>query len=341
MDDKNHYISSTATTPRRRNNISALRNPRWNEMNNNNMESQNGFFTSKRIHHEDTDDNKDQDMVNSDYPLHHHPNQQKRSIIAYTKQGSSSDRHNIYNISPSTYSAMGTGGLFPSFMKSFPSLFKKTFYFVFGAASILYILNQKHLLPRPLSAVVSKVLFWPTFPITYYRRYGKWISKIDDTLLMGGAPINLLNYPEILRKEYGVKGIINMCEEYRGPIHEYQKLHMEELYLPTTDHFEPSVEDLIKAVTFIRKIQKRGSSTSKSQGKNHKVYVHCRAGHGRSAAVVYAWLLANIQDIQNVDMEELNSYLLTLRDVRKTLWKQANINEFKEWLVLKRQSKMD
>jgi len=31
----------------------------------------------------------------------------------------------------------------------------------------LYFLNQKHfLLPKPISAIVSKILFWPTLPIT-------------------------------------------------------------------------------------------------------------------------------------------------------------------------------
>ena len=81
-----------------------------------------------------------------------------------------------------------------------------------------------------------------------------------------------------------------------------------------------------KAVHFIRKIKKSGKG---------KVYIHCKAGHGRSAAIVFAYLLSNMDDPENVDMVALNSYLLTLRDVRKTLWQQANINEFKEWLVLR------
>jgi atypical dual specificity phosphatase len=35
-----------------------------------------------------------------------------------------------------------------------------------------------------------------------------------------------------------------MCDEYRGPIEKYRKLGIEELWLPTVDHFEPSFEDL-------------------------------------------------------------------------------------------------
>ena len=42
-----------------------------------------------------------------------------------------------------------------------------------------------------------------------------------------------------------VRGVINMCEEYKGPISKYNELGIEQLYLPTTDHFEPSEEHLI------------------------------------------------------------------------------------------------
>lgn len=78
------------------------------------------------------------------------------------------------------------------------------------------------------------------------------------------------------------------------------------------DHFEPSVEDLERAIQFIRKHEADGSC----------VYVHCRAGHGRSAAAVFAWLLSKDP---NVDPKALNDYLRTLRNVRPKLWAQPNI----------------
>lgn len=42
-----------------------------------------------------------------------------------------------------------------------------------------------------------------------------------------------------------VRGVINLCEEYRGPLRKYKELGMEQLHLPTTDHFEPTVDDLM------------------------------------------------------------------------------------------------
>ena len=95
---------------------------------------------------------------------------------------------------------------------------------------------------------------------------------------------------------------------------------MKQLWLPTTDHFEVSIDNLWRAVDFIQTYKKRGE----------RVYVHCRAGHGRSAAVVFAWLL--YQD-PTVDRKILNAELCTLRDVRKTLWRQPNLVKFHSSLV--------
>jgi atypical dual specificity phosphatase len=65
------------------------------------------------------------------------------------------------------------------------------------------------------------------------------------SVILGGAPFGFWNYPEKLYEEHGVRGVINLCEEYRGPRRKYKELGIEELYLPTTDHFEPSFEDLL------------------------------------------------------------------------------------------------
>lgn len=179
----------------------------------------------------------------------------------------------------------------------------------------LYILNQKHLLPRPLSRVVSRTLFWPSMPITVARRIGHWTTEIDDTVIMGGAPFGFAKIPDQLH-DRGVRGVVNLCEEYPGPESSYRRLGMRHLRLPTTDHFEPTVKDMERAVEFIRFHEQMGK----------KVYVHCRAGHGRSAAVVLAWMVSNSPD--TVDLKTLNQTLLKLRDVRKTLWKQRNIIRF-------------
>ena len=71
----------------------------------------------------------------------------------------------------------------------------------------LYVLNQKHLLPKPLSRVVSKALFWPSMPITVGRRIGKWQTVVDQTVIMGGAPFGFCRMPEQLYEQYGVSEV--------------------------------------------------------------------------------------------------------------------------------------
>lgn len=210
---------------------------------------------------------------------------------------------------------------------TFPHLAQIATKFALGTIVALYILNQQHMLPRGLSSVVSKTLFWPTLPITFSKRLGKWTTQVDDTVIMGGAPIGWLNVPKKLQEQYGVKSVINLCEEYKGPTKQYRKLGIRELHLPTTDHFEPSVQDMKTAVEFIR----QHHDNKEDMGR---VYVHCRAGHGRSAAVVYAWLMSKADDVDSIDLEKLNEDLCKLRDVRKTLYRQPNIHEFRSWLKL-------
>lgn len=175
------------------------------------------------------------------------------------------------------------------------------------------------MLPKPMGRVVSKVLFWPTIPITVSRRIGKWTTEVDNAVVIGGAPFGFMNYPDKLYKQFNVRGVVNMCDEYRGPVSSYKRLGIEQLRLPNVDHFEPSVEDLKRAVDFIQKHESEGS----------RVYVHCRAGHGRSAAAVYAWLLYKEPLADPID---LNEKLCVMRNVRKSLWNQPNINAFRKWL---------
>ena len=131
---------------------------------------------------------------------------------------------------------------------------------------------------------------------------------------MGAAPLAPLGHVESLH-DLGVSGVINLCDEYSGPVLQYQQYGIEQLHLPTVDHFEPTVSDLCRAVDFI----------SLRHSKGQKTFVHCKAGHGRSAAVALAWLAT-----QNpgVSPQLLNQRLSEKRKVRKTLYKQNCIKGF-------------
>lgn len=131
--------------------------------------------------------------------------------VARRSTGSPSKKKDTFSRSPSSSSSEDEAT--SSILQVAPPIFGVVSKFpaaamarlLLGATVALYVLNQKHLLPRPLSAVVSKALFWPTLPITASKRWGKkWFTPIDDTIIVGGAPFGFLGLPERLYEDYGV-----------------------------------------------------------------------------------------------------------------------------------------
>lgn len=190
---------------------------------------------------------------------------------------------------------------------------------VVGAVALTYFAFQKHLLPDPMARVVSKLFFYPTFPITALLRLGNYWTKVDDTLLMGCAPMDLLDHPAIL-KNMGVTAVVNMCYEYPGPKASYARLGIQQLHLPTLDHSEVSLADMKQAVAFIQGCKKRGE----------KVLVHCKAGNGRAASVALCWM---VHEQRDKSAKELNELLLKKRRVRGSMYKQRNVISFEESLA--------
>lgn len=186
----------------------------------------------------------------------------------------------------------------------------------FVMSGVTYALFQKKLLPKPISKIVSIVFFLPTYPFTYLLRWKNWKTPIDETLILGVAPMALLNHPQQLHK-LGVRGVVNMCAEYNGPLEAYTELGIKQLRLPTVDHFEPKLDYMEDAVNFIQSHKDRGE----------KVYVHCKAGHGRAASIALCWMLHADKQLSAKDG---NAMLCSKRKVRPTLFKQENVLAFKK-----------
>jgi atypical dual specificity phosphatase len=79
----------------------------------------------------------------------------------------------------------------------------------------------------------------------------------------------------------GVGAVVNCCEEYRGPTAEYERAGIVQLRLPTIDFTSPTLDDVERGVAFIGEHISRGV----------RVYVHCKAGRGRSATIALCWLI--------------------------------------------------
>jgi len=185
------------------------------------------------------------------------------------------------------------------------------------ALIMLYVLFQRHKLPPSVGKYIAKLFFYPTLPITYVTKHwsGHYWDLIDENVFLGAVPIVCVGHVSELHK-MGVRAVVNMCDEYEGPVKAYEKFQITQLHLPTVDHVEPSVDNMHKAVDFISDQIRTGN----------KVYIHCKGGHGRAAAIAFAWLLYS----QRLSLMEVQERLNAFRKVRNTLHQQEHIVKFYE-----------
>ena len=109
-------------------------------------------------------------------------------------------------------------------------------------------------------------------------RLWNWWDQIDTLLFVGARPFK----SDVRRlHDIGVRAVVNTCEEYAGPVDAYSECGITQLHLPTVDFTSPSFADVRTGIEFIE--------DSLSQG--HAVYVHCKAGRGRSATIALCWLM--------------------------------------------------
>ena len=151
-----------------------------------------------------------------------------------------------------------------------------------------------------MKRLVARSLFIPTllWNMLLGRLLGvrRWWDEVDEHVILGAFPFAR----DASRLQgLGVRAVVNTCEEYAGPQTAYQEAGIEQLRIPTIDFTPPSLEDVEKAVQFM--------DEQIAQGK--KVYVHCKAGRGRSATVVLCWLVANRQ----MTPEAAHAHLLSAR----------------------------
>lgn len=187
-----------------------------------------------------------------------------------------------------------------------------------------YGLLQKKFFSRSTTKILTRFYFPVTWPVVYFtRKYlkrGDYWSRVDDFLLLGAVPFEGFWFSHVTElHKSGVRGVVSMQDEYEGPIEAYKRLSINYLRIPVVDHDEPTLGDLKEAIIFIYDHDSNGLG---------KVYVHCKGGHGRAAAVAFCWLLYK----QNLDPKGAQDRLSGCRNVRKHLYKQKNILQFYDQL---------
>ena len=134
--------------------------------------------------------------------------------------------------------------------------------------------------------IKARVVFYPT--LFWNMMLGRWLKirnwwdEISPNVILGAFPFSR-DVSKLAAA--GVTGVVNTCEEYCGPVSEYDKYGIEQFRMPTVDYTHPEFEDVCKAVEFIESRAER----------DEKVYIHCKAGRARSGTVAICWLIKEQQ----------------------------------------------
>jgi len=133
-----------------------------------------------------------------------------------------------------------------------------------------------------LIRLLVRLAFYPTLWVNRLMcALGYWHQSdwVDDGVVIGSLP----SATDLRRlSAQGVGAVVNLCEEFPGDARTLAACGLTQLRLPTLDYHCPSEEDLLRGVQFIRDQIAAG----------RKVFVHCKAGRGRSAILVLCYLMA-------------------------------------------------
>eukprot|EP00795_Rhopilema_esculentum_P016631 gene16632-8065_t len=135
--------------------------------------------------------------------------------------------------------------------------------------------------------VGAKIAFLPTllYNLIRSRIDRNWYDRIDHTIVLGALPF--FSTARKLAEEEGVKGVISLNQEYElkylSPTAiQWDDLGVKQLKIPTLDFdAAPSIQEIQKGIDFINYYRE----------KNQSVYIHCKAGRGRSALLVTCYLI--------------------------------------------------
>ncbi|KAG2176975.1 hypothetical protein INT43_007629 [Umbelopsis isabellina] len=121
----------------------------------------------------------------------------------------------------------------------------------------------------------------------------RWYTRIDECLILGALPTP----PQIkkLHQEEKLHTVINLCAEFPGYRSLYEELGIRQIHLKTADFTVPSFEDIQYGAAILV------DAAEKNQGS---IYLHCKAGRGRSASIALCYLVRryqlNPQQAQNI-----------------------------------------
>ncbi|CAO3566315.1 unnamed protein product [Mortierella alpina] len=159
-----------------------------------------------------------------------------------------------------------------------------------GSSEAMAMLPQQSLLDRVAYAVSLNYNRIATSPVLSPLTRWHWYDPISNTpLILGALPSD--HQLVHMQQHDRVRCIINMCAEFRGHLGTMSRLGLSQCWIPTRDFHTPSVDSIWRGVQYIEKCEAGWDTLPESERPT--IYLHCKAGRGRSATVALCWLVYN------------------------------------------------
>ena len=150
-----------------------------------------------------------------------------------------------------------------------------------------------------ISPRLARALFIPSLlgeAATALVTSRRWWDRIDDVVILGALPTT---WHVAQLHDLGVRRVINLCNEYAGPRAAYARHGIEQLRLPTPDFSPPTLDSVRQALALIEQ----------AEAAQESVYLHCKAGRGRSATVA----VCRLMQTNSISAEEAEARLRAIR----------------------------
>lgn len=158
------------------------------------------------------------------------------------------------------------------------------------AASLFFLVRFPYLLPCHLLYEISLVdlIVREKLSKLFPSLNQTWWNSIEDLLILGALPLDNWHHPETLQK-LGVQAVVSILEPYEAetatffstPTRDWKAFNMHHILHACWDMEPPTLEMIHHALDDIQKFIGRGE----------KVYLHCKAGRGRSALIAVCYLI--------------------------------------------------
>jgi atypical dual specificity phosphatase len=113
---------------------------------------------------------------------------------------------------------------------------------------------------------------------------GKYYSPIDESVILGGVPLQGIGLVSSLERR-DVSRTLALLERWEiegvGPFTPFRPVDDDHKRINAKDHVDLTVDQIKEGVAYIEESKEAG----------HRIYVHCKAGVGRSATCVAGYML--------------------------------------------------